>query len=319
MDTRDELLRQERWPMMNTAQHNTSMETSTTVIPTRLGDASASLPVCSTVVQRLEEMDLDGATFGAGDSRAVLEFIPEGEREIMFKRLIEEEEFRFQQWHHMPSKSGSLEPLRRTKVAMATPREDGLIPHYRFPVNNQAKHGVIAPMTSTVEAVRARVSELLGCEFNHAVVLHYRDGNDCIGYHKDKNLDIDESAPIASVSLGFPRVYALRDSIKNPKSQQEFVFPNGALFVLGPKTNQNWFHSIRLEDHEALAVDSVFVIDKDQYDSAMAEANSARISLTFRKVSTFHDPDSGVLVGKGSAYQSLNWPTEFNGEHNLDA
>jgi hypothetical protein len=36
-----------------------------------------------------------------------------------------------------------LIPERRVKIAMAIPHEDGTIPHFRFPVNNQAGFGGI--------------------------------------------------------------------------------------------------------------------------------------------------------------------------------
>ncbi len=36
----------------------------------------------------------------------------------------------------------------------------------------------------------------------------------------------------------------LRDSIRNPKMTQAFVFPHGGLFCLGPGTNRAFYHSV---------------------------------------------------------------------------
>ena len=111
-------------------------------------------------MKRYEEAALRSATFGSGDSRAVLSFIPEREREINFAKLFQEGEFVFQRWHHMPSKS-RMEAAALHKSCHGDADRGGLIPYYRFPVNNQAKHGVIAPMTPTVEAIKVKVSELI--------------------------------------------------------------------------------------------------------------------------------------------------------------
>jgi hypothetical protein len=152
-------------------------------------------------------------------------------------------------------------------------------------------------MTPTVEAMRQRANALLGVEYNHAVVLLYRTADDCIGYHKDKTLDLDETTPIVSISLGVPRLYTLRDNIHNPKAQQDFVLPSGSLLALGPATNQHWYHSVRPSD---------------------VPTAGARISITFRRVLTFRDPGTDALSGQGASYQSTNWPTELHGRHLLD-
>merc|ERR1711904_728141 len=108
-------------------------------------------------------------------------------------------------------------------------------------------------MTPSVERVRRMVEETFEEKyiFNHAVVLYYRDLDDCIGFHKDKTLDLVPGAPIVSVSLGCERVYMLRDSIRNPSLTQAFVLPHGALFSLGYNTNESFFHSIvkEVDDH----------------------------------------------------------------------
>ena len=155
-------------------------------------------------------------------------------------------------------------------------------------------------MSPSIEAIRVKVNEFLGTKFNHAVVLLYRNGEDCIGYHKDKTLDLDEVSPIASISLGVPRLYTLRDRIHVPTVQQEFVLPHGALFALGRASNESFYHSIRpadlLHEHDALKT-------------------IARISITFRHVLTFRDPLTHQISGKGEQYQSPNWPEELQGRH----
>jgi hypothetical protein len=57
----------------------------------------------------------------------------------------------------------ALKPLQRVKVAMTVaPDEQGRWPLYRFPVNNQRRHGETRPMTPTVERVRLMVEKAFG-------------------------------------------------------------------------------------------------------------------------------------------------------------
>lgn len=166
-----------------------------------------------------------------------------------------------QQWYHMPDRKHPDQPLhklRRIKRALANKTADGLTPYYRycmipslvlttyrFPVNDQDRYKILTPITPTIEKIRQRVSTKLGINPTHCVVLLYRGGNDCIGFHKDKTLDLDETAPITSVTLGVERPYVLRDDIFKPSIEQQFVLPHGALLELGAKTNQEFYHSVK--------------------------------------------------------------------------
>jgi len=179
------------------------------------------------------------------------------------------------------------------------PEKDGRIPLYRFPVNDQKRYGETIPMPPALEAIRKRAAKVTGFEYNHAVVLLYRNGDDCIGFHKDKTLDLDDKAPIISISLGAERPYVLRDNIRAPKIEQEFIFPHGSLLALGPETNANFYHSVRQ-------------LKKEE------ETGDVRISITFRKVATFRSEDGKIITGKGAGYKSLNWPEAINGAHRLD-
>lgn len=230
---------------------------------------------------------------GAGDTELHLNFLSDVEATEYFKLL--QSEIEYQQWYHMPDNKDRLLPLKRIKRALAVPDSNGNIPYYRFTVNDQSHYGIMTPMTPTVEIIRKKILNFFGYDLNHAVVLLYRDGSDCIGYHKDKTLDLDETSPIISVSLGRERTYSLTDDIRNPTKTQEFKLPNGSLLCLGPKTNSNFYHAIKpCEDTK--------------------NENGIRISLTFRKADTYKTP-SGELVGKGAVYQSHNWPVELKGRH----
>jgi len=75
--------------------------------------------------------------------------------------------------------------------------------------------------------------------------------------------------------VGAERPYVLRDNIRAPKIEQEFIFPHGSLLALGPETNANFYHSVRQ-------------LKKEE------ETGDVRISITFRKVATFRSEDGKV-------------------------
>jgi hypothetical protein len=318
------------------------VETNSINIPLQLGDddpslvSSAESENVKQIYQTENVLNNQLTDLGAGDTTLYTHFLSPEEAAELFHSLLQEQDFQFQQWYRMPSSGtagtgggGLLTPLRRVKIAMAKPEDDGQIPYFRFPVNNQSSHGLLTPMPPIIETIRQRLSTFLNCELNHAVVLLYRDDEDCIGYHKDKPLDLDDEAPIATVSLGFARTYSLRDRIHNPKRQQTFLLPSGSLLALGPQTNQQMFHSIlpiRSLDNlspqpppvpslsceeEATSTSSSSPDQRARVD----DRSRARISLTFRRVVTFLDPLTRELRGKGAQFRSLDWPEELSGVH----
>lgn len=260
---------------------------------------------------------------GEGDMFVVHGFLSKEEADDTFHRLdADGGEILYQQWYHMPDAKKEakgqklpLRPLTRVKVAQTDRRPDGTIPHYRFPVNNQSRHGT-KPFTPTVRMIRDKVFEFLQSsggetphtfDLNHAVVLLYRDKEDRIGLHKDKTLDLDDDAPICSVSLGQSRVYVLQDDIHVPTRRQEITLTHGALLVLGPKTNLKWYHSVRtMTDAEV----------SSHVEEGGVEPGR-RVSVTLRAVATSLHEDTNTLTGKSAAYQSLDWPEELKGVHRL--
>lgn len=232
-------------------------------VPTRLGDETAAL----TAEEKYATIKLDSsqslAGIGAGDTTLDVGFLAPEEADAAFAALQVGGEIPYQQWYHMvprKSKSAPLLPLSRIKCALAVPdASDGWMPHYRFPVNDQNRYPVLPVSSSpTLEGILTKLRAKTGIAYNHAVVLLYRDGEDAIGFHKDKTVDLDPSAPIASISLGAARPYVLKErEIFNPKSVVEFSLPHGCLLQLGPQTNAGWYHSIRKlspEEEQAAAI-----------------------------------------------------------------
>ena len=112
---------------------------------------------------------------------------------------------------------------------------------------------------------------------NHAILTCYRGADDNISFHSDKVRDITPESPIISVSLGEKREFHF--GIPNPTNARktvpthQFVLNSGDCFVLGPRTNQAYRHSI-------VPVSREKIIKRDP----MAEVGP-RISIVLRNIS----------------------------------
>lgn len=251
----------------------------------------SNLPSFSNDVVAPTSIMSDTTVLGSGDIIQHKNFMNVDEAKKLFDDIMKNIDF--QQWYHMPNKNEEPKPLKRIKRIMVTADSEGNLPYYRFSVNDQFGHGVISPIPEFMNDICKKINHMLGVELNHIVILLYRDGNDSIGFHKDKTLDLDENAPIISLSLGGTRTYCLRDNNLNPTIHQEIDLENGTLLVLGPQTNENFYHAVKSSEDKIVM---------------------PRISITFRKAVTFKLPDN-TIIGKGNKYQTLNWPEELRGNH----
>ena len=78
---------------------------------------------------------------------------------------------------------------------------------------------------------------------NYVLVNKYVDGNHYIGWHSDKERDLDKSYPIVSLSLGARRDFCLR-LIENKKHKRVVSLGNGDLVVMLAGMQQVWQHSV---------------------------------------------------------------------------
>ena len=134
----------------------------------------------------------------------------------------------------------------------------------------------------------------------------YRDGYDRIDHHSDKDLDLNRSGVIVSVSLGSRRVMEVRDR-QFPHDVARVDLPPGSMFVLGPETNARFTHAVLPMDDfgDREGRENGDCDDGDEEGDEMTEntkcsiEDGGRISLTFRDVRTFLDVKTQRLFGQG--------------------
>ena len=143
--------------------------------------------------------------------------------------------------------------LARTKAYYVQPRaEDGALPRYGFPGFQYAQMATYHPL-DTFPALHELVGHIThSCTYNsepvhvnHAILTHYVDESDNIGWHNDKVQDLVPNAPIISLSFGASRSFSLgRPKKGKPEETEQSTLEAGDLFILGPRTNTELRHAV---------------------------------------------------------------------------
>ena len=146
------------------------------------------------------------------------------------------------------------------------------------------------PWIPLVSALKSHVEEAIGEHFNFVLVNRYKDGRDHIGEHRDDEHELEQSAPIASLSFGQARDFILRHKDargwKNGIGQGrggkrgrlsggttpliepvKIELSHGSLLVMCHPTNSTWYHSLPVR----------------------RRALHPRINLTFRRLIVHHE------------------------------
>jgi alkylated DNA repair dioxygenase AlkB len=178
------------------------------------------------------------------------------------------------EWHTMSHRG---EAVPRLIALQGTKGNDGVEPLYRHPADAQPP---LTAWTPTVNLIRRSVAASIGHPLNHCLIQLYRHGRDWISEHADKTLDLVRPSSIINVSLGETRTMIFRAKNREQPMVQKLPLPHGSLFALDLHSNQNFYHGI-----ERLGSDGT---------------NEPRISLTFRQIGTYYDPNNGAVWGCGA-------------------
>ena len=117
------------------------------------------------------------------------------------------------------------------------------------------------PWTCTLQSLRERLQDDLGCAFNSVLVNRYRSGADSMGWHADDEAELGPAPVIASVSLGATR--SIRFRSRSPEAiRLSLALEHGSLLVMAGQTQALYQHAV------------------DKTRTPMAE----RINLTFRLI-----------------------------------
>ena len=114
---------------------------------------------------------------------------------------------------------------------------------------------------------------------NQCVTNYYQNGDDFMAHHNDE----ESTRSYCVGELGRRENYGITPHGR-PNETIRLLLPHGSMFVLGPKTNEMWTHSILKKK-----------------DSTMP-----RITLTLRECQAFMDVKTKRLFGQGTENKTLN-------------
>lgn len=115
--------------------------------------------------------------------------------------------------------------------------------------------------TPELFALKNRREEAFGYQFNSVLLNLYRDHNDSVAWHRDKESRYGDRPVIASLSLGQTRKFDFR-KLNHHQSRHSIPLPHGSLLLMKGDLQEHWEHRI----------------------AKSSKLMKERINLTFRKV-----------------------------------
>lgn len=97
--------------------------------------------------------------------------------------------------------------------------------------------------TPELLSLKNRIEEAFGYEFNSVLLNLYRDNNDSVAWHRDKESRYGDRPVIASLSLGQTRKFDFR-RLNHHQSKHSIPLPHGSLLIMKGDLQTNWEHRI---------------------------------------------------------------------------
>lgn len=97
--------------------------------------------------------------------------------------------------------------------------------------------------TPELYALKERIEKEFGYQFNGVLLNLYRDHNDSVAWHRDKESRYGKRPVIASISLGQTRNFDFRKK-DHHQSKYSLPLPHGSLLIMKGDLQENWEHRI---------------------------------------------------------------------------
>ncbi len=98
------------------------------------------------------------------------------------------------------------------------------------------------PWTPALNQIKEQIYQLSGFNFNSVLGNFYRNGQDSMGWHADKEKQLGMNPVIASLSLGAERLFKLRHR-KNGQTV-DIILEHGSLLIMSGSLQHHWRHCL---------------------------------------------------------------------------
>ncbi|MFZ4929149.1 alpha-ketoglutarate-dependent dioxygenase AlkB family protein [Chryseobacterium sp. Mn2064] len=99
------------------------------------------------------------------------------------------------------------------------------------------------PWSPELLSLKERIENEFGYRFNGVLLNLYRDNNDSVAWHRDKESRYGKRPVIASISLGQTRNFDFRKK-DHHQSKYSLPLPHGSLLIMKGDLQENWEHRI---------------------------------------------------------------------------
>lgn len=97
--------------------------------------------------------------------------------------------------------------------------------------------------TPELLSLKEKIEGKFGYEFNSVLLNLYRDNNDSVAWHRDKEKRYGERPAIASISLGQTRNFDFR-MLADHSRRYSLPLPHGSLLIMKGDLQEHWQHRI---------------------------------------------------------------------------
>ncbi|SHF99413.1 alpha-ketoglutarate-dependent dioxygenase AlkB family protein [Chryseobacterium sp. OV279] len=101
----------------------------------------------------------------------------------------------------------------------------------------------VNPWLPELLTLKQKIEQTSGHKFNSVLLNLYRDGNDSVAWHRDKDSELGKRPVIASVSLGQVRNFDFRKA-DDHRNKYSLPLQHGSLLIMKGDLQQNWEHRI---------------------------------------------------------------------------
>jgi alkylated DNA repair dioxygenase AlkB len=102
----------------------------------------------------------------------------------------------------------------------------------------------LSPWNPILDTLKTQLSFQLNLEFNAAFLNFYRDENDSVAWHSDKEKISGKNPTIVLLSLGEERIFQMRHKYNKKIKSKTFHLKNGSVLIMRGTSQTYWQHTL---------------------------------------------------------------------------